>query len=100
MDLNNQDGDWPALLAIAGVCAAGWLLVGPRANVPVIDDWVYAWSVQHLVDTGHLQILDISAFYPLAQVLWGALFVRVAGFSFEVLRLSTLVLSALGCWAV
>jgi len=89
-----------ALLAISGVSGAGWLLVGPRANVPVIDDWVYAWSVQQLVDTGRLQVLDISAFYPIAQVLWGALFVRTAGFSFGVLRLSTVVLAVLGSWAV
>jgi hypothetical protein len=93
-------GSWPALVAIAGVYAAGWWLVGPRADVPVIDDWVYAWSVEHLVDTGRLQILDISAFYPIAQVLWGAIFVRLAGFSFGVLRISTLVLAVVGCWAV
>ncbi len=98
--MNDGEREWTALLAILGLCAAGWLLVGPRANVPVIDDWVYAWSVQHLVDTGRLQVLDFSAFYPITQILWGALFVRLAGFSFGVLRLSTLVLSALGCSAV
>jgi hypothetical protein len=98
--LTARDREWPALLAIMGVFAAGWLLVGPRANVPVIDDWVYAWSVEHLLDTGRLQVLDISAFYPIAQILWGALFARVAGFSFVVLRGSTVVLAVLGCWAV
>jgi hypothetical protein len=92
--------EWPALLAISGVFAAGWLLVGARANVPVIDDWVYAWSVEHYVDTGRLHVLDISAFYPIAQIAWGALFARIAGFSFGVLRVSTLVVSALGCWSV
>jgi len=96
----NEKREWPALLAIAGVSATCWLLVGARANVPVIDDWVYAWSVQHLVDTGRLQVLDISAVYPIAQVLWGALFARIAGFSFGALRLSTVVVAALGCWAV
>jgi hypothetical protein len=97
---STRSRDWPALLAIAGVFAAGWLLVGPHANVPVIDDWVYAWSVEHLVDTGRLQILEISAFYPIAQILWGALFARLAGFSFVVLRSSTVVLAVFGCCAV
>jgi dolichyl-phosphate-mannose-protein mannosyltransferase len=92
--------EWPALLAIIGVFAASWLLVQPHANVPVIDDWVYAWSVEHLIDTGRLQVLDISAFYPIAHILWGALFVRLAGFSFVVLRGSTVVLAVFGCWAV
>jgi dolichyl-phosphate-mannose-protein mannosyltransferase len=92
--------EWPALLVIAGVFAVGWLLVRPRANVPVIDDWVYAWSVEHLVDTGQLRVLEISAFYPIAQILWGALFASLAGFSFVVLRASTVVLAVFGCWAV
>lgn len=92
--------EWPALLAIIGVFAVGWLLVGPRANVPVIDDWVYAWSVEHLLATGRLQVLEFSAVYPIAQILWGALFTRVLGFSFGVLRLSTLALAVIGCWAI
>jgi len=87
-------------VALLAVWAAAWLIVNPRANVPVIDDWVYAWSVEHLLETGRLQVLDISAFYPVAQVLWGALVARFAGFSFVVLRGSTVVLSALGCAAV
>src|ERR1051326_3060071 len=92
--------EWPALAAIAAVFAAAWWLVLPRANVPVIDDWVYAWSVEHLVETGRLRVLEISAVYPIAQILWGALFARIAGFSFVVLRASTMTLSALGCGAV
>jgi hypothetical protein len=92
--------DWLALAAIVALFGVASLWVDPRANVPVIDDWVYAWSVEHLVQTGRLRVLEFSAIYPIAQIVWGALFVRVAGFSFGVLRCSTLVLSALGCWAV
>jgi hypothetical protein len=76
------------------------LWVGARANVPVIDDWVYAWSVEQFVQTGRLRVLEFSAVYPIAQIVWGALFVRVAGFSFGVLRCSTVIVSTLGCWAV
>ena len=87
-------------MALLGLFVAGWLLVGPRADVPVIDDWVYAWSVDHLLRTGQLQVLEFSAIYPIAQVLWGAVFARIAGFSFGVLRFSTVVLSVIGCAAV
>jgi hypothetical protein len=38
-------------------------------------------------------MLEWSAHYPLAQILWGALFSQLLGFSFIVLRLSTLVLA-------
>ena len=97
---STPDREWLALLAIVAAFAAGWLLVRPGANAPVIDDWVYAWSVEHLVKTGRLQVLEISAFYPIAQILWGGLFARLAGFSFVVLRSSTVVLAVFGCWAV
>jgi hypothetical protein len=72
----------------------------PLTDVPVIDDWVYAWSVEHLLKTRELRVLEFSSVYPLAQILWGALFARIAGFSFGVLRLSTVVLAVLGCWAL
>jgi hypothetical protein len=92
--------EWPALAAIAGVFALGWLLISPWRNVPIIDDWVYAWSVQHLLKTGELRISDYSSVYPIAQILWGTLFARLTGFSFGILRLSTAVLAVCGCCAI
>jgi 4-amino-4-deoxy-L-arabinose transferase-like glycosyltransferase len=68
--------------------------------VPVVDDWAYAWSVEHLLQTGHLLVLVRSSCYPIVQILWGALFARVAGFSFGALRFSTVVLAIFGCWAI
>jgi hypothetical protein len=97
---SDRQRDVWALAAIAAFFAFAWLLVAPGADVPVIDDWVYAWSVQHLLETGRLQVLEFSAIYPVAQIAWGALFTRIAGFSFVTLRLSTVVLSVVGCWAV
>jgi hypothetical protein len=98
--LSEHAKDAAALTAIAALFGLAWVLIAPRANVPVIDDWVYAWSVEHLLKTGRLQVLEFSAIYPLAQIAWGALFARFAGFSFVALRLSTVVLSVFGCWAV
>jgi hypothetical protein len=69
------------------------LLLRPFQNVPFVDDWVYAWSVENLLETGRLRILDISASINLAQVLWGGLFCLPFGFSFVALRVSTWVLS-------
>src|SRR3954466_2477347 len=85
---------------IAAAFAVSWFLVGGGANVPVIDDWVYAWSVEDLLKTGRLHVLPISAIYPIAQVLWGTLFARLFGFSFAVLRLSTVTASIAGCFAI
>ena len=92
--------DLLALVAMVSLFGLASLWVGPRANVPLIDDWVYAWSVEHFLQAGRLRVLEFSAVYPIAQIVWGALFAWVAGFSFGALRCSTLVLSTLGCWAV
>jgi hypothetical protein len=67
----------------------------PLQDAPFIDDWTYAWSVEHLLRTGELKILDWSASLNVAQVLWGALFCAPFGFSFTALRLSTWVSSLL-----
>lgn len=65
-------------------------------NVPLHDDWTYAWSVEHFLKTGKLQVLDWSVHYPFAQILWGALFCLPFGFSFSALRVSTVVLASIG----
>jgi Dolichyl-phosphate-mannose-protein mannosyltransferase len=89
-----------ALLSDLGVIvlvsAAPLVALRPLQNVPFIDDWTYAWAVEHLMDTGRLKILDWSVSLNVAHVLWGALFCLPFGFSFTALRLSTWVLSLLG----
>ena len=70
------------------------------ADVPLHDDWTYAWSVEHFLKTGKLQVLDWSIHYPFAQILWGALFCLPFGFSFSALRVSIVVLAWLGSLAL
>ena len=72
------------------------VLLRPLQDTPFVDDWVYAWAVEHLLRTGDLRILDWSVSQNVAQVLWGALFCLPLGFSFTALRLSTWVASLLG----
>jgi len=90
---------WP-LLAIPGFFLLSAFLVAPLRDVPVIDDWTYAWSVEHLLRTGRLAVLDWSAHYPILQTYWGGLWAAAFGFSFGVLRLSTAALAAAGCVAL
>jgi 4-amino-4-deoxy-L-arabinose transferase-like glycosyltransferase len=92
--------DIAALALIAAPFAIGWALVAPRADVPIMDDYAYAWSVEHLLKSGQLLISDRSSIYPIFPILWGALFARIGGFSFVALRLSTVVLAVVGCWAI
>jgi hypothetical protein len=84
------------LVVIFLVSVAPLVALRPLPNVPFIDDWTYAWAVEHLLDTGRLKILDWSVSLNVAHVLWGTLFCLPFGFSFTALRLSTWVLSLLG----
>jgi hypothetical protein len=77
--------DRATLVGITGIILATTFLVYSPAEIPIVDDWTYAWSVEHFLHTGELRVLEWSAHYPLAQVLLGALFSRLFGFSFAVL---------------
>ncbi|MDI1354379.1 MAG: glycosyltransferase family 39 protein [bacterium] len=72
------------------------LLVRPFGNFPLNDDWSYAKSVLILVNDARLDIGYWPAMTLATHIVWGALFVKVFGFSFLVLRISTLV-SAIIC---
>jgi dolichyl-phosphate-mannose-protein mannosyltransferase len=89
-------GQLPDLGLIVLMSAVPLLALRPLQDTPFIDDWVYAWSVEHLLRTGDIKILDWSVSQNVAQVLWGALFCAPFGFSFTALRVSTWVASLLG----
>ncbi|MBZ5557000.1 MAG: glycosyltransferase family 39 protein [Acidobacteriia bacterium] len=97
--MDSRATDRLTFFLLAVIFGAGWFLVGAGRNTPVIDDWVYSWSVEHFLRTGELRVLEYSGTYPVAQVLWAALFGKLLGFSFATLHLATVTLSAIGCWA-
>lgn len=79
-----------ALIALSYIAMI--ILVNPAGDFPVNDDWAYARGVLTLIESGKFHLLDWGAMTLITQVLWGALWVKIFGFSFEVLRLSTIVL--------
>lgn len=89
---------WP-FLAVLTAYVATWFVVPTWSPVPVSDDWVYARSVEILLNEHHLRILGLTVVTLVFQVFWGALFAAVFGMGYGALRLSTLVLVALAAWA-
>ncbi len=75
------------------------LVVPPTLPQPLIDDWNYQLSVQHLVEDGDLWIAPWTAASLVLQVGWGALFASVFGLDPVTLRWSTLVASFAGTLA-
>src|SRR4051794_16148208 len=85
-----------AIVAIVVGWTAAIVLVDPRADVPLLDDWLYAVNVERLVAGRGLDLGAWTSTIPVAQLAWGALFAALAGFSQTVLRVSTLAAAAGG----
>ena len=79
-------------LLTAAILATYFAFVPAAPDIPLNDDWAYAQSVRHLLDTGELHVSEWAAPSLIPQIYLGALFARLAGgFSFVALRWSTLV---------
>ncbi len=83
----------------AAAVAAAFLIVNPFVRMPFDDDWSYAFTVRQLIRTGHITYNGWSAPLIITHVWWGAMFAKIFGYSFIVLRFSTLPF-AVGCAAV
>jgi hypothetical protein len=79
------------LALVAGLWALAAVVVDPRGDFPLIDDWAYGLPVRALVEEGTLRFSSWQSMTLVSQVAWGALFSWPAGFSFTALRVSTLV---------
>jgi hypothetical protein len=77
-------------LLCAAIVALCWWVSHPVAEMAFMDDWAYAKTAQVFAQTGHFVYNGWNSQILGWQVVWGALFIKLFGFSFFVLRLSTL----------
>jgi 4-amino-4-deoxy-L-arabinose transferase-like glycosyltransferase len=75
-------------------------VISPMGEFPLNDDWIYTKTVEHLLATGQYKAHPYLNATLIAQSYWGALFCKIFGFSFSVLRVSTLALAFVNTWAV
>jgi hypothetical protein len=78
------------------------VVIRPAGEFPINDDWSSVRSLQTLLEEGRLGPTGWGSGGPslLVHILWGGLFVKLFGFSFTVLRVSTLVMGILGSLGV
>ena len=88
--------DRTSYIIISIVWIAALIIINPISNFPLNDDWSYARSVFSLTENGNLEYCGWMSMTLLTQVLWGSIFVKIFGFSFTVLRFSTLLLAFIG----
>jgi hypothetical protein len=91
--------NWPVLIPLA-LFAIAAMVVPTMTNIATTDDWGYTRSVEILLDEGHLRVFPVVAATAVGQILWGALFGLIFGMTLGVMRLSTVVMVALGSVAL
>jgi hypothetical protein len=88
--------DWIALALLSGAYWAPVALIGVSGEFPLSDDWAYARAVESWIATGQFDVPAWAWAPAIPNILFGALFWKVLGASFESLRWSTLVAGHLG----
>ena len=91
-----QDGKFIDLITITVIWGVAVYLVNPSGDFPLNDDWSYGIAVKNILQEGSYEPTRWTSMTLVSQVIWGAVFCSIFGFSFEVLRFSTLVLALLG----
>ena len=92
----DHSGLWMVLILFLMVVC----LVDPLREMAIDDDWAYALTVRHLLETGEYRLHDWATANMIVQAYWGALFSKVFGFSFAALRISSLFLFGFGLAAL
>ena len=84
---------WRAALYPLLCCAALLISIAiahPFAESAFNDDWSYSYVAQQFAQTGSFHYSGWGSPTILFQTLWGAAWIRVFGFSFDVLRAATI----------
>lgn len=92
----NRHPTTKAAIALLGLWLVIIAVIGTAGNFPLNDDWAYAISVKHMLETGQFKLYNWGEMTLTAHIYWGYLFTFIPGFSFEYLRWSTLVLGGAG----
>lgn len=88
--------DSTAVLTLTAIWVFVELLIHPAGEFPLNDDWSYTRSLQQWYAMHHYNLLGWTSMPLAAHLVWGMVFCKIFGFSFTVLRYSTLVLGCIG----
>ena len=91
MGPNNSKIEAAVPLAVFALAAA---FIRPSGNFPLLDDAFFALPAFDFARTGHFH-LTFAPPSMRAQVVWGAMFVRLFGPTFDALRIASMVSSAI-----
>lgn len=82
------------LVLLATLFFAQFLLISPIGEFPLNDDWVHAEMAQHWAETNSFRLNPYTGPLLYAQLVYATGLIKIFGFSFTLLRFSTLGLTA------
>lgn len=99
----NDNKKFSATVAF-GVITVIWLIaffiVKPFGEFPLNDDWAYSKNVFYLIEEGILKFTNWPAMTLIFHMISGAAFCKIFGFSFTILRISTIIISLIGLFFI
>jgi len=98
ISLRSRESVWAAACcAIVLLCV---LIANPFAKAGFDDDWSYSHVALQFAETGSIHYNGWGSPMLLFQAIWGAIWIRIFGFSFDILRLATIPFSLGFIWLV
>lgn len=95
-DIKIESSGWkrvlPGIACALSVALCVWL-IHPALEMGTNDDWSYIKTAQMFATTGHFVYNGWATAMLGWQIPWGALFIKLFGFSFFTVRMSTLPLA-------
>ena len=98
--MRKLDSDLYAIMAIIAIWVVAILLIDPRGNFPLNDDWCYGKPVFELLRAHRFHLAGVVSMPIIGMVLWAVPFCLILGSTFEALRIATLVLALGGLLAL
>lgn len=83
------------LVLLIVLFAVQFLYISPKGEFVLNDDWVQADAAKYLAETGEFRLMPFAGPTFYVPILYGTALVKIFGFSFTLLRLSTLVIALL-----
>lgn len=91
--------NWPLAVPLVLFTIAA-TIIPTMANIATTDDWAYTRAVEILYWDVRLTMFPVVAATAVGQVFWGGLFALIFGMELGVMRLSTVVMVAIGSIAL
>ena len=71
-------------------------IINPIGEFSLNDDWAYSKTVINYINNGDIEAPAWGGATFLTQLIWAVIFCKIFGFSFTILRLSSIILSLIG----